>query len=136
MNWISSRRLRPSLVPLSTIDAFVYATGQSTWLLHDLCRQRYEIQKADAVDTSWPSNGSTIWRRKIRTSNSRQPSLLAARPLPSSSNAGPRINNNPVEHTTISASQPQTSMRHITRPVSLRLVMGIYTSLHQDEYVS
>jgi hypothetical protein len=37
------------------IDAFVHAAGQSTWLLHDLHRQRYEIQKAGAVDTSWPT---------------------------------------------------------------------------------
>jgi hypothetical protein len=37
------------------IDAFVHAAGQSAWLLHDLRRQRYEIQKAGAVDTSWPT---------------------------------------------------------------------------------
>ena len=42
----------PSSISSSSIDAFVYATGQSTWLLHDLRCQRYEIQKADAVDTS------------------------------------------------------------------------------------
>jgi hypothetical protein len=37
------------------IDAFVHTAGQSAWLLHDLRRQRYENQKAGAVDTSWPT---------------------------------------------------------------------------------
>ncbi|HEU5375524.1 MAG TPA: hypothetical protein VFV38_08810 [Ktedonobacteraceae bacterium] len=37
------------------VDAFVHAAGQSAWLLHDLRRQYYEIQRAGTIDTSRPT---------------------------------------------------------------------------------
>ena len=36
-------------------DAFVHSAGQSAWLLHDLRRQRYELQCKNQIDTSWPT---------------------------------------------------------------------------------